>query len=380
MYRKYYKFSYDIPVSNNDNFVNLYQDVSIKPSYNICIEHVGPMGELSLALYIKKAAENLGWKACLVKSAASSDAQELINSQKIDFIITLSSPKIKPVGIAPQYFYLTFGNDSYFVKSRFSSSPCFSLSSLYDYDGYILLHPNFALLKHVVEQKKKLYAAYILPSVYTFDFILNHSKRSRMYFSAGLCDIRRSSENYLRLYKLLDEAGYVDFYGPAEKWRPLNLKNWQQEIIPTNNNELLPQGVSNAEVDLQKDSSKYLDTISQYEVALALHSSEHLAQGAPTLKVFEAASVGNIIICDKNKFVVDNFQDSVLYIDVDKPAEEIFAQIDEHMKWIRNNPEAAQKLAEKARKIFVTNFALEGQLLSLARMHEACQKNKKESK
>jgi hypothetical protein len=56
---------------------------------------------------------------------------------------------------------------------------------------------------------------------------------------------------------------------------------------------------------------------------------------------------------------VENFGDCVLYVDVFQPVEEIFRQIDGHMRWIHENPEAAMDLARRAHAIFMEKFTME---------------------
>jgi hypothetical protein len=59
--------------------------------------------------------------------------------------------------------------------------------------------------------------------------------------------------------------------------------------------------------------------------------------------------------------MVDNFGDCVLFIDADKPVEEIFAQIDAHVKWIHAHPEEAIEMARKSHQRFCDEFSLEGE-------------------
>lgn len=350
------RLNYDIPPKSNENWLNPYDNVPIKDSYLICIEHGGYTAERELGFHIKKAAEKLGWKAHVIDKISGPQGQEMLKNNKIDFAINFDASNLKRAPNLPQYLCMLQSHTRYFRKSRFSSKPCFKSSQLHDYNGYLLAYPEVELLKKVVEHKKKFYGSYFCPSIHEMQADFATYRPLRMYFGCGLWDSeRRRSENYKKLYRLLDDAGYIDFYGTPITWQPLGLKNWHGEIISASDSE-------------------YLDLIAQYGIALVLHSAEHLAQGIPVPRIFEAAAVGNIIICDKHEFVKKNFQDAVLYIDVDKSAEEIFAQIEAHMEWIRNNPEEAQELAKRAHNIFVSQFTLEKQLIKIAKLHEASQR------
>ncbi|MDR0678755.1 MAG: hypothetical protein LBF24_00680, partial [Puniceicoccales bacterium] len=53
------------------------------------------------------------------------------------------------------------------------------------------------------------------------------------------------------------------------------------------------------------------------------------------------------------------FGDSVLYVDQENEPEEMFRQIDGHMKWILTHPKEAVVLARRSHRIFVEKFPLE---------------------
>jgi hypothetical protein len=77
-----------------------------------------------------------------------------------------------------------------------------------------------------------------------------------------------------------------------------------------------------------------------------------------------------VIICDEHPFVKENFGDSVLYIDPNQAPEKVFAQIDGHVKWVREHPAEAMKLARKSYDIFAKRFTLEGELIKIAELYE----------
>jgi spore maturation protein CgeB len=105
-------------------------------------------------------------------------------------------------------------------------------------------------------------------------------------------------------------------------------------------------------------------------VTLILHDADHFLGRTPTARIFEAAAASTIIITDRNPFIEKNFRDAVLYIDQEKSAEELFQQIDSHMKWIKDNPEKALLLAKKAHEIFIQKYTLEAQLEKLVNLHK----------
>jgi hypothetical protein len=169
-------------------------------------------------------------------------------------------------------------------------------------------------------------------------------------FSGGVnWDFRRRFY-YSKLYELLDRAGYCDFYGPAADWEWRDLSHYR--------------GLLTSRKDV-------LETMERAGIMLLLHSEEHLRDGTASRRIFEAAAASNVIISDRNPFIVENFGDCVLYVDVFQPVEEIFRQIDDHMRWIRENPEAAMDLARRAHAIFMEKFTMEMEVEKLFEFYEA---------
>jgi hypothetical protein len=99
--------------------------------------------------------------------------------------------------------------------------------------------------------------------------------------------------------------------------------------------------------------------LNQYGIGLCIHSKYHVAAGIPSNRIFEIISSGAIAISDKNPFVEKYFADNVLYFDQTKSAEEIYNQIDAHVKWVQQHPDQAEIMAQKAHKILQENFTTE---------------------
>jgi len=108
-------------------------------------------------------------------------------------------------------------------------------------------------------------------------------------------------------------------------------------------------------------------------IVLILHSETHLKGNAPTGRIFEAAAASCVVISDRHPFVIQEFGDSVLYIDQDESAEEMARQIESHLGWIQSHPAAAQEMAEKCHRIFEERFTLEQQLLRLQTVYNNLQ-------
>ena len=117
------------------------------------------------------------------------------------------------------------------------------------------------------------------------------------------------------------------------------------------------------------DDSIYFEAVRNSGIVLVVHSKEHYNSNFPTGRIFEAVASSAIVVSDDMKFVKDHFGDNILYYDPSASPEEIFLQIDNHMKWIKANPEKAREMARNANKILQEKFALENILLNIEKMH-----------
>ncbi|MDR2667633.1 MAG: hypothetical protein LBB38_01135 [Puniceicoccales bacterium] len=185
---------------------------------------------------------------------------------------------------------------------------------------------------------RKIRTIRIYPTTMKSEFCA--SPKRRLFYCGANWDERRK-RRYANLYKLLDETDYFDIYGPDYAWKG-KVKSYGGYI--------------------PNEAGALQNTMARAGVALVLHSSEHITWKLPTLRIFQAAAASCVIISDRNPFVVDNFGDSVLYIDQNASPEEIFRQIDGHMRWILEHPQEAIELARRAHAIFVEKFTLEGEI------------------
>ena len=156
-------------------------------------------------------------------------------------------------------------------------------------------------------------------------------------------------ERHKTFFKMLDCYENVKFFGPQNGW--VGYKNYQGKI--------------------PFDGFSLIDEIRKCGVVLALSSDYHYLSGAATNRVYEGCVAGAVIISDTNRFIMQHFGDSVLYIDFDKKhPERMVEQIQNHLKWIKDNPEQALEKARAAQAIFLKYFTLEKQLTNIINNHE----------
>lgn len=258
-----------------------------------------------------------------------------------DLVLTIQDwlPRIDDI---PNYMALTLGTERYLDGTRLINP---------EHAKFDALLPSFKdidQLATAVNATGKQYHGFPwYPTAHATDYA--PAKPQKLFYAGGfLWDNTRNSDKYQQVFKKLDQTGYFAVCGPKRKWR--HTPNSAIGFIPV-------------------DGTKLLDTHHKYGISLLLHHKLHLDGGAPTGRIFEAAAANTVIISDKHPFIIKNFGDNVLYIDLEQDAEGIFAQIDKHVQWIMQNPAEAQRMADNCHEIFLAKFTLEQQLTRLLRMH-----------
>jgi hypothetical protein len=107
------------------------------------------------------------------------------------------------------------------------------------------------------------------------------------------------------------------------------------------------------------DGVSVINAIRDAGIALCLHKAAHRAANCPTMRLFEAAAAGALIITDDFEFPRDWFRDSVLYIDAELPPAMLVEQIISHVEWANRRPEAANRLALRSNDLFRRRLSLE---------------------
>lgn len=113
------------------------------------------------------------------------------------------------------------------------------------------------------------------------------------------------------------------------------------------------------------DGVSIVEAIRDAGIALCLHKSAHRRANCPTMRLFEAAAAGALIITDDFEFPRYWLRDSVLYVKADSAPNMVVRQILSHLEWARDNSEAASRLAKRSNELFRQNLNLERMLTSL---------------
>jgi glycosyltransferase involved in cell wall biosynthesis len=143
------------------------------------------------------------------------------------------------------------------------------------------------------------------------------------------------------IFRGLDDRVPLKLYGPLETWAGRG--GAYQGTLPF-------------------DGVSVISAIKGAGIALCLHKAAHREANCPTMRLFEAAAAGALIITDDFEFPREWFRDSVLYVDADLPAPMIVEEIVSHVAWANRNPEAANRLARRSNDLFRRYLSLESML------------------
>lgn len=289
------------------------------------------VGEREVAWRIKIAGERLGWTVYLDEFSGSKT-----HKKRLDCVICMINNK-KTIN-SKCYNYLTLFHPFIFLDEARKIKPFYE-----KFDGFLL-----TLDRETIEppENKKFYSSPFYPTMFRVPY--RELEFNDLVVMIPVWGNRLRDENFVTLYQLLSETGRAKFYGV----------NRHEEIIS--------QGYMGS---IPFDGVSVIDVLQRHGIVLVNHSNIHNEEGIPSARIFEAAAASALIISDENSFVKQHFGDSVFYIDTSLPAEEIFSQIQEHLKAIDENPEAAIEMAKRSHEIFIEKFTMEDQLLLLKKMH-----------
>jgi Glycosyl transferase family 2/Glycosyl transferases group 1 len=118
------------------------------------------------------------------------------------------------------------------------------------------------------------------------------------------------------------------------------------------------------------DGVSIIGAIRDAGIALCLQKAAHREANCPSMRLFEAAAAGALIITDDFEFPREWFRDSVLYVDAELPAPMVVEKIVSHVEWAKRNPEAANRLAQRSNELFRRCLTLERMLQPLPEFAE----------
>lgn len=227
--------------------------------------------------------------------------------------------------------------------TRFFGTDPYRLKSLLSYDGYAVANERTRvwLEDHTfgLATPKPVSDAEFLPTTYRFD--LETQPLSGRLQCAAYVGVHWDGDRHADLFKALADQGLARFFGPATSWA--HVGGSYGGFLPF-------------------DGRSVLETLAGHAAVLCLHKDEHREENTPSMRIFEACSVGAIPICDDIDFAREHLSGIALFVDMDQSADRIAEQVSGHLEWIAANPEAAASRAERGRSWFENSWSLEARI------------------
>ncbi len=270
-------------------------------------------------------------------AAKALDLQAIASSDLVEI------EKFKPDLIVPLHFFIPKLFDAFTVGCMWNPTYAIERNESWDniksYDGYAVASEHQEQLVRYLKFKSP--SPYLISELYpsTNKTIYNKPKsfKEAVYVGSNW-DKRR----HIELFKC---ASNISVYGPQKSW------------------DELPDNIYRGEVPF--DGSSVLKLYQAAGIGLALHHPEHNKEALPSMRPFEIAASGALMISDQNSFVKSVFNDSVLYLDSALEPKEISEQLTDFIEWIRKNPRKAQEMSHAAHAVFCNTFSLEVLLQNL---------------
>ena len=279
-----------------------------------------PHAEAELARRMVHAAQAVGFNAL-----ESSDMHQ----------IDIFQPDI----VFPLHFFLPKLFDALTVGCMWNPTYAIERNNAWDnvksYDGYGVASGIQEQLVRALKFKSP--APYFMKSLYpsTNTTVFCPPK----YFSSPVYIGSNWSKNRHKDFFL--EAKNIHVHGPQKRWQYLEGAGGKY------------QG------EIPFDGSSALRAYHQAGIGLALHHESHNREGIPSMRPFEIAASGAVMIADQNDFVHRVFGDNALYLNTELDSAELAEQLDEHVLWIKGHQEQAREMAFACHEIFCQKYSLE---------------------
>lgn len=212
------------------------------------------------------------------------------------------------------------------------------IRNILSYDGYLKgsEHVEVALgdiFSTLTNSQKPISEFIFLPSCHQVAPSRQNGSRRTLMYSGIHWDGLRHGELFYRLAK----NNKINVYGPKASWNYIS---------------------SAHRGELPLDGSSLLAALSHHGMALCIHKEAHRKANTPSMRLFEAAAVGSLIISDEIKFAREVFGDTIFYVDTKASYEEQAERITEIATWAEKNASKADEMANESRLIFEKNWSL----------------------
>jgi glycosyltransferase involved in cell wall biosynthesis len=274
----------------------------------------------------------------LVGSAASIGHKiyEVVTSEDIhrcapDFVLTTHefSPKLT----------------SYFTAGILWSPPAFyetdpvRVKSILSYDAYLPGSPHVGRFLDDLEfstgVRKPRSAFPFLPTAPRTEFAPRDQLRP---FELVYVGVHWDGFRHIDVLSALNDEGVLNVYGPAASWTHF------------------PQSYRG---QISFDGTSIYKTLARHGVALCLHKDEHRAADTPSMRLFEAAAAGCLIISDGMPFARRVLGDTAFHLDLQRGPRALRDRILEIIRWANQNPHEAGQMAARSHRILRDGYSIE---------------------
>lgn len=263
-------------------------------------------------------------------------AYEVVTSDDIhncqpDFVIATHefSPKLT------EYFTLgtMWGPYSYILNDARK------LKSVLSYDAYLVgssrVHGFLDALEFSTGVHKPRSDFLFLPTALEAEFERRRKNSPRSLAYVGVhWDGLRHNGLLLELHRL----NAINIYGPPNSWT--DYPKAYRGPLPFN-------------------GSAVAEAMGKHGIALCIHKDEHRIANTPSMRLFEAASAGCVIIVDEIPFAKQVLGNSVFHIDMRDPPELNAKKIADIVRWTKVNEDLANDMAARSHKILNEQFSIE---------------------
>lgn len=225
---------------------------------------------------------------------------------------------------------------------RFFETDPYRVKSILSYDGYLAGNNKIQQwlndLTFSCGVPKPVAKELFLPT--TYEASESEKTVDLMYRlpEAAYVGVHWDGARHTKLFKELAEGERARFYGPEDSWKAV--------------------GNSYAG-ELPFDGRSVMRALAAHRAVLCLHKNEHRIENTPSMRIFEACSIGAIPICDEIGFARTELSDVALFVDMRRGPAAVADQIKAHLDWIDRNLDEATDRAERGRRWFNENWSLE---------------------
>jgi hypothetical protein len=261
---------------------------------------------------------------CVYEAVTSDD----LHLCEPDFVIATHefSPKLTP--------HLTLG--AMWSPPSFYETDEDRLASILSYDGYLVGSRSVAKfiddLEYSTGIKKPKSDFLFLPTSPKTAFSIPRDRPWDLVYIGIHWDGSRHAE----LLAGLEMRGLLNAYGPPKSWASFS-RSYRGEV--------------------PFDGSSVAETLRRHGVALCLHKAEHRAHDTPSMRLFEAAAAGCVIIADDIPFARRTLGDSAFYLQLE--GEHGAEEVADHLAWIKANPRKAAAMAAESHRLISAQYSLE---------------------